>query len=127
MSRPPLGQQELALLRLVATAGPLSAAQALERFGSGYARTTVLTMLERLRHKGYLNRRRTGGAFQYSSRVDTGALLREQVRRFVDGTLDGSLSPFVAYLTEAHELSDQELEVLSDLLARLDAEPRGER
>ena len=38
---------------------------------------------------------------------------------FVEKTLDGSLSPFVSYLVDSAEVSDQELAELERLIAKL--------
>ena len=116
-----IGDQELALLRYVAEQGPVSVARAVEGFGAerGLARSTVLTMMDRLRAKGHLERRRVGGVFQYSSPRSSGELLRGAVHSFVEKTLDGSLSPFVSYLVESAEVSDQELAELERLIAKL--------
>ncbi|HXO27752.1 MAG TPA: BlaI/MecI/CopY family transcriptional regulator [Thermoanaerobaculia bacterium] len=116
-----IGDQELALLRYVAEQGPVTVAQAVEGFGAdrGLARSTVLTMMDRLRAKGHLERRRVGGVFQYSSPRSSGELLRGAVHSFVEKTLDGSLSPFVSYLVESAEVSDQELAELERLIAKL--------
>lgn len=119
-----LGEQELTLLKIVAQQGPLSVAEAWERFSADQAcaRTTVLTMLERLRKKGYLTRRESGGVNRYVARHNPTDLMRGVVERFVDTTLAGSVSPFVAYLSEAHELTDDELAQLKQLVARLEVE-----
>jgi len=114
-----IGDQELALLRYVAEQGPVTVAQAVEGFGAdrGLARSTVLTMMDRLRAKGHLERRRVGGVFQYSSPRSSGELLRGAVHSFVEKTLDGSLSPFVSYLVESAEVSDQEVADALDKIA----------
>jgi predicted transcriptional regulator len=116
-----IGDQELALLRHVAELGPVTVGQAAEGFGAarGLARSTVLTMMERLRAKGYLDRRRSGGVYRYSSRASSGELLRGAVESFVERTLGGSVSPFVSYLVEGAEVSDEELAELERLVAKL--------
>ncbi|MBP7149533.1 MAG: BlaI/MecI/CopY family transcriptional regulator [Acidobacteria bacterium] len=122
----PLGEQELALLRFVAGHGPLTVAEAVERFGQprGLARSTVLTMMERLRQKGYLTRRRQQGVYRYASPVGADELLRGVVAEFVDRALGGSLTPFVAYLTESRELTDEERAELERLVERLRGDGR---
>ncbi len=119
-----IGDQELALLRYVAEQGAVTVAQAVEAFGAGrgLARSTVLTMMERLRAKGHLERRRTAGVFRYSSPASSGEVLRGVVRSFVENTLDGSVSPFVSYLVEAAEVSDEELAELERLVAKLQSQ-----
>jgi predicted transcriptional regulator len=121
---PTLGEQELALLRFVAQSGPVSVGEAAQGFGAprGLARTTVLTMMERLRRKGRLRRRRTRGSdgvFRYSSTVGARELLAATVRDFVAGPLGGSLEPFVAYLAESEEVSPEERRELEALVERL--------
>jgi predicted transcriptional regulator len=116
-----VGDQELALLREIAETGPSTVGEVAERFGEprGLARSTVLTMMERLRQKGHLEREQVEGVYRYVSPVSEGDLMRGAVRTFVEKTLAGSVSPFVAYLTETGEVSDDELARLEDLVARL--------
>ena len=116
-----IGDQELALLRFVSDAGRATVAQAVEGFGvpRALARSTVLTMMERLRKKGHLSRRRAEGVYHYEPRTAHGAAVQNAVRMFVDRTLGGSISPFVAYVAERERLSDDEIEDLEALLAKL--------
>ena len=119
-----IGDQEMALLRFVSDAGRISVAQAVEGFGQprGLARSTVLTMMERLRKKGHLGRRRVDGVFHYAPRTAPGAALQHAVSTFVDRTLGGSITPFVAYVAEREGLSDDEIGELESLLEKLQRE-----
>ena len=86
----PVGEQELALLRWVAEHGPVTVGEAAERFGEaqGLARSTVLTVMERLRGKGHLTRRKVEGVYQYSSSVALPELLRHNYAPgFATGTI----------------------------------------
>lgn len=116
-----VGDQELAVLRYVAEHGPATVGEVAERFGEaqGLARSTILTVMERLRKKGHLTRHKVEGVFQYSSLVPTSELLRGVVGEFVQRSLAGSLSPFVTYLAEAEDVSEEELQQLHDVVARL--------
>jgi predicted transcriptional regulator len=116
-----IGDQELALLRHVAEQGAVTVGQAAEGWGAarGLARSTVLTMMERLRKKGHLERKRVGGLYRYSSPLSGSELLQGAVQTFVSKTLAGSVAPFVAYLAESAEVSDDELAELERLVARL--------
>jgi predicted transcriptional regulator len=124
-----IGDQELALLRYVGDQQQATVGQAAEGFGvpRGLARSTVLTMMERLRKKRHLTRRLVDGVYHYAPRIAHGAAVRQAVRNFVDRTLDGSIAPFVAYLAERERLSDEELAELEALLARLQGERRKKR
>src|SRR5262245_34209979 len=120
--RKSIGDQELALLREVAAAGSLSVAEAAESFGAGrgLARSTVLTMLERLRQKGHLRRAVGGGVYRYSAAVQPAALVESAVESFVEKTLGGSVAPLVAFLAERGEVSAKERAELARLLERLE-------
>jgi len=118
-----IGDQELALLKFVAEEGSLTVGEVAERFGEprSLARSTVLTMMERLRKKGHLTRRHVRGVYRYASRASSGEVLRDVVRGFVERTLGGSVAPFVAYLSDEAELSQAELDELDQLVSRLQA------
>jgi predicted transcriptional regulator len=126
--RSTFGDRELDLLRWLDESGGASVGEAAEAWGEarGLARSTVLTMMERLRRKRLLRRRESDGVFRYAVAVPAAELVRGAVARFVDGTLGGSLSPFVSYLAEREELDDAELAELEELLARLRERRGGE-
>ena len=85
-----------------------------------HVRTTALTIMERLRKKGLLTRKRLEGIFHYSPRQPKGELLRDLIRDFVDRTLGGSVSPFVAYLTQEKAITPEEIEELKRLIRGLE-------
>jgi predicted transcriptional regulator len=116
-----LGAQELALLRHIADAGGVTVGEVADAFGASrtLARSTVLTMMERLRKKGFLNRRLVGGVYRYQARASSDEVTRGAIRGFVDRNLGGSISPFVAYLGESADLTDAELKELEDVVSRL--------
>ena len=122
-----IGDQELALLNHIAERGGATVGEAAEEFGEprGLARSTVLTMMERLRAKGRLARRRdASGVYRYNSPASTREVLRDVVGGFVERTLGGSVSPFVAYLADKGEVSAEELADLEALVAKLQAQRR---
>lgn len=116
-----LGDRELALLRWIAERGDATVGQAAEEYGGprDLARSTVLTMMERLRRKGHLTRQQRQGVYSYSSPDTAREVMRGVVEGFVERTLGGSLSPFSAYLAQAEEVSDEELAELEAIVARL--------
>ena len=116
-----IGDRELALVQYLTERGPLTVAEAVEGFGARHqwARSTVLTMMERLRAKRYLRRRAVDGVFRYEATRAPGEVLRHTVTAFVERTLGGSVAPFVAYLAERGEVSDRELEELEAAVERL--------
>ncbi|HSL85285.1 MAG TPA: BlaI/MecI/CopY family transcriptional regulator [Thermoanaerobaculia bacterium] len=124
MTRTTIGDQELALLQWLAERGGATVGEAAEGFGGprGLARSTVLTMMERLREKGRLTRGKVGGVYRYSSPASPAEVLRGVVESFVQQTLGGSVSPFVAYLAGSGEVTEDERRELEALVARLEAQ-----
>jgi len=123
MTQSSIGEQELALLRHIADRGGITVGEAAEEFGTAreLARSTVLTMMERLRRKGHLARRLVDGVYRYRTRTTSAELMKGAVQRFVERNLDGSVAPFLAYLSDAGQVSEAELRELEDIVARLNA------
>ena len=123
-----IGDQELALLQYLAERGGATVGEAAEEYGvpRGLARSTVLTMMERLRAKGRLDRRQVAGVYQYTSLAAAGEVMRGVVKSFVEKTLGGSVSPFVTYLTEEAEVSAADLAELEELVAKLHSQRKEE-
>jgi predicted transcriptional regulator len=86
----------------------------------------VLTVMQRLRKKGYLARRTVGGVHRYSATVPQGRLLERLVGEFVDEVLGGSLSPLVAYLQRSAGLSEDERKKLEQMVKRIESREQGE-
>ena len=124
----PTGSQELAILRYVAEHGPVAVGRVAEAFAAeqGLARSTVLTMMERLRKKGHLTRRKSGGVYLYRSALDGPGVMSRAVGQFIDRALRGSVSPIAAYLTERGEVSVDELKELERAVRALKAGRREE-
>ena len=118
----PLGSTEIEILRYLGDRAPQTVGDVADHFAetSGQARTTILTIMERLRKKGYLRRKQIKGVFQYSPKVSKQDLLQGLVKKFVDTTLAGSVSPFVAYLSEGGSVSDEDLRQLKQLVEDLE-------
>jgi predicted transcriptional regulator len=121
-----VGEQELSLLRHIADRGGATVGEVAEDFGTarGLARSTVLTMMDRLRKKGFLTRRLAGGVYRYQARASSEELTQGAIRRFVNRNLGGSVAPFVAYLSDSARLTDAEVKELEAVVARLQSARR---
>ena len=124
-----LGSTEIDILRYLGDHPSLKVGAVADYFAqtTGQARTTILTIMERLRKKGYRTRKRLEGVYHYSPVVPKENLLRGLVKTFVDTTLAGSVSPFVAYLSEGGPLSEQDLDQLKQLVVDLEKGRKGGR
>jgi predicted transcriptional regulator len=126
--QPGIGIAELEILDFVQQHHPVTVREAAEHFAAtrGHVRTTVLNVMVRLWKKGYLTRRRDrDGVYRYSPRVSKGQLLRRLVGDFVEKVLQGNVSPFVAYLAEEAELTEQDRRELEAIVRDLDQRRRG--
>ena len=124
---PPIGDQELVLLQYITDRGtPVTVREVTQEWGEQhvppFARTTILTMMERLRKKNLLIREKGQDAstFQYRPAVERSVLMHGLVQDFVSKALGGSVSPFVAYLTDTRELSRSEIAELRRLVDTLE-------
>ena len=127
MSRHSLGEQELVVLQYVSEHAPVSVREVAAHFAQlrGLARTTVLTVMERLRKKGFMDRTKADGSYRYSPRKEQSALLRDLVRDFTERVLGGSFDPFIAYLASDAQLTDQQVSDLRRLVEELERKERG--
>lgn len=118
------------ILRLVMDRQPISVRDAAEEMAQrrGLARTTVLTLMERLRTKGHLKRTAEDGVNRYELRSSKASVLTGLVGEFIDNALGGSISPFVAYLTQRANLSERQAAELRKIVEQLpDVRPDSSR
>jgi predicted transcriptional regulator len=94
----------------------LTPAQVGRALGRELAYTTVMTVLTRLRDKGFVQRKRAGRAFAYRWVADGAALAGRAMGRLLDGVDDRAavLARFVGALSPA------DVEILADLLQRVE-------
>src|SRR5690349_6128989 len=123
MRRRNIGIAELEVLHYIQDHQPVTVRQVAEHFAQtrGHVRTTTLNVMGRLVRKGYLSRRKSNGIYQYIPKIPKGDLLRGLVGDFVQKALGGSLSPFVAYLLEDAQLTEQDMAELKRLVDQLEA------
>lgn len=126
--REDLGKGQWEVLTYVTNHAPVTVAQVAEAFAQshGLARTTVLTVMERLRAKGYLTRAKSkedgrSAVYEYAPSVSKTQLMRDAVSQFVETTMGGSFAPFLAYLAQETEVSDEQLRELKSLVRELES------
>lgn len=122
-SSAPLGSTEIEVLRYLGDNPALTVGEVADYFAqtSGQARTTILTIMERLRNKGHLSRKKVDGVYRYSPKIAKNDMLQRLVKTFVETTLGGSVSPVVAYLSEDGPVSDEDLDQLKKLVRDLES------
>ena len=87
----PMGIRSWCSCGICGSHGEATVAEVVERFGlpRGLARSTVLTMMERLRKKGHLTRQQVDGVYRYAPSTAPADAVQHAVASFVDRTLGG--------------------------------------
>jgi predicted transcriptional regulator len=130
MRRAPLGELEQEMLLYIADHHPLTVGEANALFAEprGLARSTIATVMDHLVKKGHLDRAKgEDGVYRYTPRQAPQAVLKDLVRDFMENTLRGRITPFVAYLDDSPRFSAEEKQQLRELLERLQAEGEAEQ
>jgi predicted transcriptional regulator len=119
-----LGELELEVLKIIWNRQPCTVQEVAEILDerSGYARTTVLTIMQRLHAKGFLTRRKQGAAFRYSATENRKVVMSGLIRQFVDTVLDSSPLPMVAYLSESKNLTQEQIASLREIVEKLESQ-----
>ena len=123
--RAPVSDAELEVLKVLWAAGPATVrdvAAALKKQRRKLAYNTVLTLLSRLRDKGYVATDKTDTAHQFHAVVTREDLLGSSLSALADRICDGTASPLVHALVRGQHLSKQELSDLRTLLDDLGKE-----
>jgi predicted transcriptional regulator len=117
-----IGKAESDVLRYVADRPGATVSEIADHIAEakGQSRNTVMTVLERLRAKGFLERAKEDGVFRYSAVAPKERVMEGLVQDFVDGVLGGSVSPLVAYLTNRIDVTEEQARELHQLVERLE-------
>ena len=122
-SSPNVGKEELAVFRFVQQNAPATVREVSDHFADqGKARTTILTVMERLREKGLLQRQKSAGAFKYEPTKESSSIVDSLIGSFFSDVLGGSLAPFMAYMSDSVELSSEEIQELKEMVGQLEKE-----
>lgn len=124
--RQTVSDAELEVLKELWTAGPATVrdvAAALRRRRRRLAYNTVLTLLSRLRDKGYVAADRRDTAHLFSAVVTRDELLGSSLSALADRICDGTASPLVLALVKGQKFSPDEIAHFRQLLDDLDAKP----
>jgi predicted transcriptional regulator len=117
-SSPPLGAQELAIMKIVWRRGDATVRDVYEtlRQRRPVAYTTVMTTMGTLEGKGYLKKSLDGRAYRYRPAQPERRVMSTLVREFVDRVFDGAATPLLAQLVRESRLSREEREELRRLI-----------
>lgn len=117
--RPSISETELEVLRVLWDEGSGTVRELrdrLERRRRRWAYTTVQTLLNRLKHKGYVARNESGMAHVFRAAVSRDKLLGWRLRELADQICGGTATPLMLNLVRAKKLTDEELISLRRIL-----------
>lgn len=120
--RLPVSDAELEVLKELWTAGPATVrdvATALRKRRRRLAYNTVLTLLSRLREKGYVAADRRDTAHLFRALVTRDELLGSSLTALADRVCDGTASPLVLALVRGQRFSADEIAHFRKLLDEL--------
>jgi predicted transcriptional regulator len=123
--RTPVSDAELEVLKVLWASGPATVrdvSAALRRRRRRLAYNTVLTLLSRLRDKGYVEADRRGTAHLFRPVVTRDELLGSTLAALADRVCDGTASPLLLALVRDRRFSANEIARLRNMLD--DLEPR---
>lgn len=112
-----LGQLELEVLKMVWDKPGSSVPQLTDELlkHKDYARTTILTVVQRLHKKGFLTRKKQEGSFRYYSTDSKESVMGNLTQRFIKKAFNGSASSLVQHLTQT-KLSSEELAEMRSII-----------
>jgi predicted transcriptional regulator len=129
--RAPVSDAELEVLKELWVSGPATVrdvAAALRKRRRRLAYNTVLTLLTRLREKGYVAADRRDTAHLFRAVVTRDDLLGSSLTALADRVCDGTASPLVLALVRGQRFSAEELahfrKLLEDLTPRAGKAPK---
>lgn len=120
--RMPVSDAELEVLKVLWASGPATVrdvAAALRKRRRRLAYNTVLTLLSRLREKGYVSTDRRDTAHSFRAAVTREELLGFSLASLADRVCDGTASPLVLALVKGKRFSAEEIAHFRKLLDEL--------
>ena len=115
---PTLAPQELAVMKVVWKKGGGTVRDVYEtlREGRALAYTTVMTTMNILETKGFLEKSRVDRAFRYAPTRSRQQVLGAMVKDFVNRVFDGAAQPLLLHLATSETLSAKERTQLRKLI-----------
>jgi BlaI family transcriptional regulator, penicillinase repressor len=125
-SRSTVSEAERQVLRALWRYGPSSVREVHARLRESdldWARSTVVTLLQRLEKKGYVASDKSRFAFTFRAVVSRDELLHLRMSELADDLCDGQWEPLLLAFTQREKLKPSELAELQRLVDELSARP----
>jgi predicted transcriptional regulator len=112
---------ELDILKILWQGNPLSGREIQESLSSSRELTyqSVMTMLGIMEDKGFVTRKKQDGSFVYRARITQQSTSKRMMLDLVDRLFNGSAAKAMLNLLETSDVSDEELQELTDYVKRM--------
>jgi BlaI family transcriptional regulator, penicillinase repressor len=125
--RLPMSDAEREVLKVLWEHGPLAVRDVLAKLaglGSDWSRSTVITLLQRLERKGYVESDKSQLAFVFRAAVSRADEMRARMNELAGALCDGEALPLVLAFAERHRFSAEELARFRKMIDALEARGR---
>jgi predicted transcriptional regulator len=126
---PVMSDAEREVLKVLWDHGPLAVRDVAARLAQGgqeWARSTVITLLQRLEKKGYVSSDKSKFAFVFRAVLSREDVMRARMNDLAGELCDGDALPLVLAFAERHRFSPAELARFRQMIDDLEAK-RGKR
>lgn len=122
--RMPMSDAERDVLKILWDEGPLAVRDVLAKIaetGQDWSRSTVITLLQRLERKGYVESDRSGFAFVFRAVVSREDEILARMNDLANELCDGEAVPLVLAFAEQHRFSPEDLARFRKMIEALEA------
>ena len=89
--------------------------------------SSVQKLLERLEAKRFVKRKRSGSVYVFRALVDRKELIGRRLNAVAESLCDGSLTPLLEHLVEAHKLTPDDRKSLQEMIDHWDEKKTGKK
>ncbi len=125
--RPEMSDAEREVLKPLWDHGPQTVREVLERLaaqGQEWTRSTVITLLQRLEKKGYVDSDKSRFAFVFRAVVSREEVMHSRMVELAEEYSEGDAVPLLLAFAERHRFSAAEIERFRKLIDELEAKRR---
>lgn len=124
---PDLSRFELQCLRKLWSRGEATVGDIHGDLSAPPSYSTVRKIVERLEQKGAIRRvRKQGKAWVYAPSISKPAMLKKEIKRFLDVAFDGAAAPLLAQLADMNELSLEDIREIEKSVSGAGKEKKGQ-
>lgn len=125
--RPAMSDSERDVLKVLWEHGPLTAREVLDilnNAGQKWSRSTVITLLQRLEKKGYVESDKSEFAFIFRATLTREEVIRTRIEEMAHELCDGKALPLVLSFAEGIQFSAADLKRFRDMIDGLEAKQK---